>query len=486
MALSAIRHLLTVTIKNLVPIVRFGIRPFNFTFQFLSTPLRALFVSSASSVVEVRSLHFRRPKPMELKGRIIVYSILGCPHCMRAKNTLQDFDLPYTDVRLDIFPKEVREQLKAKTGKSSVPQIFFNEHHIGGNEDLQTLVKENKARFDELIAELACNPPPKDAPQPPDPKTAIESGDPGEFVCEPDEYSQMVMELKKSGLIKDHKKGLTTIKKSFSGKEFVDWIVKTKGLATQVGEDLRKLILKLHAAFLSKDGKKVDYKGIANSGEFQAYIRLAQELQRVDLEDCSRNEKLAFFVNIYNALVIHANVARGPPVNLWQRYKFFNTMKYIIGGYEYSLQDIENGVLRANRKGVGMLTKPFSKNDPRLNITLETAEPLIHFGLVCGAKSCPPIKTYTSDEVIEQLKLAAEAFLDGPDGCDIDVGKNTILLSMIFKWYQEDFGGNDEATVLWVFQRLEDGEKKKKLRQLIDKKKYKVKYLKYDWSVNAK
>ncbi|KAK7099824.1 hypothetical protein V1264_022873 [Littorina saxatilis] len=463
---------------------------------------------------------------------------------MRAKNTLQDFDLPYTDVRLDIFPKEVREQLKAKTGKSSVPQIFFNEHHIGGNEDLQTLVKENKARFDELIAELACNPPPKDAPQPPDPKTAIESGDPGEFVCEPDEYSQMVMELKKSGLIKDHKKGLTTIKKSFSGKEFVDWIVKTKGLdretavelgqdlidshfghhvkadedfkdaddayyrlledtdssalnggsvtqcepkeATQVGEDLRKLILKLHAAFLSKDGKKVDYKGIANSGEFQAYIRLAQELQRVDLEDCSRNEKLAFFVNIYNALVIHANVARGPPVNLWQRYKFFNTMKYIIGGYEYSLQDIENGVLRANRKGVGMLTKPFSKNDPRLNITLETAEPLIHFGLVCGAKSCPPIKTYTSDEVIEQLKLAAEAFLDGPDGCDIDVGKNTILLSMIFKWYQEDFGGNDEATVLWVFQRLEDGEKKKKLRQLIDKKKYKVKYLKYDWSVNAK
>ena len=78
-------------------------------------------------------------------------------------------------------------------------------------------------------------------------------------------------------------------------------------------------------------------------------------------------------------------------------FQFFNTVRYIIGGYEYSLQDIENGVLRANRKGVGMLTKPFSKFDPRLSMALETHEPLIHFGLVCGAKSCPPIKTYTDD-----------------------------------------------------------------------------------------
>ena len=78
-------------------------------------------------------------------------------------------------------------------------------------------------------------------------------------------------------------------------------------------------------------------------------------------------------------------------------FQFFNTVKYIIGGYEYSLQDIENGVLRANRKGVGMLTRPFSKSDPRLAVALETHEPLIHFGLVCGAKSCPPIKTYTAD-----------------------------------------------------------------------------------------
>ena len=44
----------------------------------------------------------------------------------------------------------------------------------------------------------------------------------------------------------------------------------------------------------------------------------------------------------------------------------------------------------------------------------------------------------------EQLKLAAEAFLDGPDGCDLDLNKKTVYLSMILKWYQEDFGNNSE------------------------------------------
>ena len=39
------------------------------------------------------------------------------------------------------------------------------------------------------------------------------------------------------------------------------------------------------------------------------------------MENASREEKLAFFINVYNALVIHAFVVRGPPTNLWQRYK---------------------------------------------------------------------------------------------------------------------------------------------------------------------
>jgi hypothetical protein len=65
----------------------------------------------------------------------------------------------------------------------------------------------------------------------------------------------------------------------------------------------------------------VDYKGIGKSNEFKWYVKKSQDLQRINLLPLTRNEKLAFFINVYNALVIHANVVRGPPINLWQRYK---------------------------------------------------------------------------------------------------------------------------------------------------------------------
>ncbi len=78
-------------------------------------------------------------------------------------------------------------------------------------------------------------------------------------------------------------------------------------------------------------------------------------------------------------------------------FQFFNYTSYVIGGHLYSLQDIENGVLRSNRRGVGAFSKQFASGDPRLKVMLEKHEPLIHFALVCGAKSCPPIKTYSAE-----------------------------------------------------------------------------------------
>lgn len=479
---------------------------------------------------------------MELKGRVIVYSILGCPHCMKAKNTLQELDIPYSDISLDKYP-HLRHDMQMRTQKRTVPQIFFNAKHIGGNDDLQDLIKDTD-RFKEELEKLKNEFPGKDAPCLPDPSTAVKSSDPGDIICEPDEYSALVQALRESGIVKDHRAGLlTTHKNSFTGKAFVDWVVKTKELdreravemgqalidrhfghhvkknsetfedkdvyyklldddeslalnagsmsdcdprpAGDLGEDVRKLILKIYSSFLSKDGRKVNYAGIAESDEFKVYMRLTKELVRVRISEASREEKLAFFINIYNALVIHANVVQGPPVNLWQRYKFFNTVKYLIGGYTYSLQDIENGVLRSNRKGVGMFSKPFGSSDPRLKVALTEHEPLIHFALVCGAKSCPPIKTYSADDIYNQLTLAAESFLEGEDGCQVDMSKRQIKLSMILKWYSVDFGNTKEEIVQWVHDHMPDGQKKTNIAELLSTKDFKLSHMPYDWGINS-
>lgn len=49
--------------------------------------------------------------------------------------------------------------------------------------------------------------------------------------------------------------------------------------------------------------------------------------------------------------------------------------------------------------------KPFGSSDPRLKVALETPEPLIHFALVCGAKSCPPIKTYSAEVILDIISM---------------------------------------------------------------------------------
>lgn len=65
----------------------------------------------------------------------------------------------------------------------------------------------------------------------------------------------------------------------------------------------------------------VDYKAVRLSPYYEQYCELAVQLQRVELLSLSREEKLAFFINIYNALVIHGNLRLGFPKTLWQRYR---------------------------------------------------------------------------------------------------------------------------------------------------------------------
>merc|ERR1711997_638125 len=80
--------------------------------------------------------------------------------------------------------------------------------------------------------------------------------------------------------------------------------------ALKLGEDMRRLILALYAKFLSSDGRTVDYDGIKRSQMFIKYKDVARRLQRVDLDVMisKREEMLSFFINVYNALVIHGTI----------------------------------------------------------------------------------------------------------------------------------------------------------------------------------
>uniref|UniRef100_A0A4W3JU43 Zgc:152951 n=1 Tax=Callorhinchus milii TaxID=7868 RepID=A0A4W3JU43_CALMI len=478
------------------------------------------------------------PTVVTLVGRVTVYTVTGCLHCIRTKTRLVELGLPYSEVDLRKH-RHLREKIRELTGRSTVPQIFFNNVHVGGNSEFQKMSKEELDRLIELVKNEEL---PPNAPPLPDMTEEEDDTRDAELKCERDEYADIVVEFKQAGIIGTNRSGLKVHKHTFSGRQLVKWMNNNKGFdegkavdvgkklvskkfinplhgkpefedsdalyklvehdkaaalnigttaecysvpATEHSEAMRELVLNLYAEYISPDGKRVDYKAMAKSTMFQSYCQLAIQLQRVEVDNLTRKEKLAFFINVYNALVIHAQIIYGQPKNVWQRYRFFNIASYVIGG-EIFLQSIENGVLRANQRGIAQIMKPFSSSDPQLKIALMEPEPLIHFALNCGARSCPAIQIFNAKDVDALLITAAEGFLEGDDGCSVNLGKREIRLSQIFKWYKVDFGGTDRKVAAWVYNHMADGIKKRDMKKLLDSSSYKLSYLPYDWRSNAK
>ncbi len=170
--------------------------------------------------------------------------------------------------------------------------------------------------------------------------------------------------------------------------------------------------------------------------------RLAATLQRLDprLQLADRPVALAFWINVYNALVIHGALRAGVRRSLKEAPGFFRHTAYRIGGRVYSLDDIEHGILRQNRghPARGLLPQWMPWND-RCADVIRPMDTRIHFALNCGAASCPPIRHYAAADIDAQLEMAARAFMAG-GGVRIDAETGQVRLSRIFLWFWRDFG----------------------------------------------
>ncbi|MEL0124500.1 MAG: glutaredoxin 3 [Alphaproteobacteria bacterium] len=75
--------------------------------------------------------------------KILIYSSLICPYCIAAKKIFENQKLKYTEILIDNNPKEKKKMISLSGGRVTVPQIFFDDDHIGGYVDLTRLI-ENK------------------------------------------------------------------------------------------------------------------------------------------------------------------------------------------------------------------------------------------------------------------------------------------------------------------------------------------------------
>jgi len=222
----------------------------------------------------------------------------------------------------------------------------------------------------------------------------------------------------------------------------------------------------------------VDYQGIAKSKEWKLFEKLTAQLHYISFEGFDDLERKVFFINLYNTGVIHGYIKFGFPGNILTRLIFYSEVGYQLNKHFYSLNEIENGILRHNGLNAASGASPFDKSDPRCAYMV-TLDPRIHFALVCGAKSCPPIRIFSVDNCDRALQLAARVF------CQNNVqfqDEKTIVISPIFKWYAEDFGKEPSKVVEFIGQFVGD-EEKVKIRNLPEK--FALIYSEYNWNPNS-
>jgi len=76
--------------------------------------------------------------------KVEIYSSNACPYCVKAKTLLKDKGVEYQEYRIDLDPALMEEFVKRSNGRKTVPQIFINEEHIGGCDDLYALEEQGK------------------------------------------------------------------------------------------------------------------------------------------------------------------------------------------------------------------------------------------------------------------------------------------------------------------------------------------------------
>jgi hypothetical protein len=225
----------------------------------------------------------------------------------------------------------------------------------------------------------------------------------------------------------------------------------------------------------------VDYEAMKRSSRYDSYQGIAAGLQAFDPRTLSSPaQKKAFWINLYNTIVVHGIVELGITSSVREISDFFSNISYKIEGSTFSAEEIEHGILRGNARPPYGIFPLFRRNDPRRQLSLNSMDPRIHFALVCGSRSCAPIRFYEADLIDEQLDTAARNFINSSEVIILPE-KNKIFLSQIFNWYKQDFGGK-EGILYFLLKYLDQDEKSIFLQKNMDN--FAFEYLFYDWNLN--
>ena len=229
----------------------------------------------------------------------------------------------------------------------------------------------------------------------------------------------------------------------------------------RIGHDAFDGLLK---TYVDEDGM-VNYKAWHANATDRATLKSYLEfLSRADLKlPASREAKLAFWINAYNALTLEGILRVYPTTSIRKHtaklvgYNIWKNLLLQVGDQKVSLEHIEHQILR-----------PMN-------------EPSIHFAIVCASIGCPRLlnEAYVADRLGAQLVTNSTDFFARSQNLQVD-RRGNLKLSQIIKWYGEDFGKSSQDQIRALTPYFPQS-----AQAIISSGRYSIKYLDYDWNLNA-
>ncbi|XP_031132101.1 uncharacterized protein LOC116033496 isoform X1 [Ipomoea triloba] len=168
----------------------------------------------------------------------------------------------------------------------------------------------------------------------------------------------------------------------------------------------------------------VELRGLCRHGQslnrvhhvLQRFRSLVSQMEQIDPRKMKHEEKLAFWINVHNALVMHAFLVYGIPRSNLKRASLLLKAAYNIGGKAVSVEMIQSCILRCQLARPGQWLQlffpklKFKPRDPRRAYAIQHEEPRLRFALCSGCHSDPVVRLYTPKRVFQDLEVAKEEY----------------------------------------------------------------------------
>jgi hypothetical protein len=202
-----------------------------------------------------------------------------------------------------------------------------------------------------------------------------------------------------------------------------------------------------------------------SASDSQALDAYLNSLSRANPQaQASREAKLAFWINAYNAVTVKGILREYPTTSIRNHtakvfgYNIWKDLLLTVGNHTYSLEAMEHQILR------------------------KMGEPRIHFAIVCASHSCPRLlnEAYLATRLEEQLVVNTRTFFANGENFRYDAQGRRFYLSAILSWFSGDFGANQAAQLKSISPYLPS----QAASAAANANSVSVSYLDYDWSLN--